>query len=85
MIDSASISLWLTDVVLLALAYWIGRIHSSAILREVYNANLNRLLDEVRLMQKKVDRMGDIYLAATHTAATKEGKFTFTDPQDNST
>lgn len=73
MIDAASVSIWVTDLVLLGLAYWVGRIHGSFILRDVYTAHLDRLLDEVKLMKKKVDRMGDIYMASRTEAKRTDG------------
>lgn len=57
MIDGFSASLWLTDAALLGLAYWIGRVHGRFIEREWYSKSLGALIDEVRLLRKKVDHL----------------------------
>lgn len=55
--DATSISLWITDLILLGLAYWIGRIHGGYILGDLYAKSLRTLLDEVRALRHKVDRL----------------------------
>lgn len=55
MIDSFSVSLWLTDAVLLGLAYLVGRVHGRFVERELYSKSLGYLIDEVKLLRKKVD------------------------------
>lgn len=60
--DSADLSIWLTDIVLLALAYWVGRIHGAYILGDMYRKSLTTLLDEVKTMRRKMERMNDLYI-----------------------
>jgi len=57
MMDSAAFSIWATDIVLLALAYWIGRVHAGIILQRAYLDQLNKMLAEVRALRAKVDHM----------------------------
>lgn len=66
MLDQASFAIWGTDLVLLALAYLVGRIHGGIILREFYSQKLERMLNEIKLMQRKVDHLNDLYIAVLH-------------------
>lgn len=64
MIDAATLSLWATDLVLLALAYWIGRVHAAIVLRDVYTKTLDSMLAEVKALRFKIDRMSDLNAVA---------------------
>jgi hypothetical protein len=56
-----TIYLWATDVVLLALAYFAGRVHAQMQLRDAYSKTLRDLLDEVKALRLKVDRLANQY------------------------
>lgn len=60
MTDAATVSLWITDIALLGLAYWIGRIHAAIVLRDVYVKQLGEMLAEVKALRFKIDRMADL-------------------------
>jgi hypothetical protein len=60
MIDGAAFSIWATDLVLLVLAYWIGRVHAGVVLQRVYVDQLNKMLAEVRALRAKVDHMQSV-------------------------
>ena len=59
-IDGATISLWLTDVALLGLAYAIGRIHGFYLSCVAYREELSRFVAEVKSMRILVDRLRDL-------------------------
>ena len=64
MIDAATLSLWGTDLVLLALAYAIGRVHGRYLSCQDYRDELERFIIEVRSMRQVVDRLRDLEITS---------------------
>jgi hypothetical protein len=63
MIDAATLSLWGTDLVLLVLAYAIGRMHGYYLSCQHYRAQLDGFIAEVRALHRAVDRLRDLEIA----------------------
>jgi len=72
MISQATLELWLTDLTLLGLAYWLGRVHAGFNLGQTYAKHLAEMLDEVRSLRHKVDRLNDLYVLAQQQLADRE-------------
>jgi len=60
MIDSATISIWLADIVMLGLAYLVGRMHGYYLSCQQYRTTLEAFIGEVKSMRLIVDRLRDL-------------------------
>jgi hypothetical protein len=71
MFDNATLSLWLTDTVLLALAYCVGRIHARMIIDRAYREDLSDLVHEINIVHHLVYRLCEEKAAAREQAAAE--------------
>ena len=69
MISQATLELWFTDLTLLGLAYWLGRVHANFNLGQTYAKHLSEMLSEVKALRYKVDRLNDLYTLARQELA----------------
>jgi hypothetical protein len=59
-IDTATLTLWASDVALLGLAYLVGRIHGYYLSCQQYRVTLEQFINEIKSMRQVVDRLRDV-------------------------